>query len=70
MKWNKLPEKHPPFKTKLAIWRKDDTWGEGQLDKIEKTESGKIISFSLDSEEDGCTITDGTHWAIPTKPKE
>lgn len=70
MKWNKLPDKLPPFKTQLLIWRKGDVWGEGRLEKIEKTETGEIISFSLESQLDEFSISDATHWAIPSKPKE
>ena len=73
MKWNKLADKEPPFGVPLIIWRKapeGEIWGEGMLEKIETTESGKLIIFNLATEHEGFTVTDATHWTIPTKPKE
>lgn len=70
MKWNKLPDKEPPFNTTLIVWREKDEWGEADLEKIECTQAGKIFTFQLAEELEGFSITDATHWAIPTKPKE
>lgn len=68
MKWNKLPEKEPAFKQPLVLWFQIDSWGDGTLEEIKHSASGKEFIFH---DKDGNPISDSvTHWGIPTKPKE
>lgn len=80
MRWNKLPDKQPPFEQNLVVWRilpmnpngHDteflDCWRPALLKEITETPQGKKYVFEDLMVE--ATIDDATHWAIPTKPKE
>jgi hypothetical protein len=68
MKWNKLPEKQPPFNIPIIVWTKNDVWVDGNLQNVTEDEKGKHFTFLLTGSKD--SIPDVTHWAIPTKPKE
>lgn len=68
MKWNKLPEKKPPFMLALVLWFKEDGWIDGTLDEVRHTKVGEQFLFK-DNQGDPI-VTEITHWAIPTKPKE
>ena len=70
MKWNKLPDKTPPFETDLLVWFNND-WEKAYLSEIREGKTGKIFEFTyLDVDHIDSKITNATHWTIPTKPKE
>lgn len=66
MKWNRLPDKEPPFDTELLIWV-DNDWKVATLTEIKSSGAGKIFVFAFAWDES--TTQSATHWYIPEPPK-